>query len=845
MFGFPINLFDGGITPAKFTPDANSGFPKNQQIEIFYSVKDGSWNDRTTWETASGRVGLLPTRNDDVYIRNVVSMNNGFNANNIFISSVLNILDSSPQQNNIFGNIKCYGRLIIGQFQTLNIGGNDNFILNYTFSNTSVINYNGFIDQTILPIQYVSLFATNGRKYLNHNIVIGNIFSINNCGFYINTNSLIVNGESSIGTTNVATLYCLVDNANLLFNGLVTITNFSQGNAIDFSGNPNIEFRNGLFFNQPSAAPQIGITGTGTWSFTTNNQTLRCWGTGIYNCNILIGSGITLSILNTFGTNTLNKTINGIDSTSRLLMAATGNLYFNTLASVSSMTTGIWDFTTNANTIGYTGNYTATIPSYFPTFHNLTIGGTGTKSLGVNTTLNGALLIQSGGNLELSTFNFSVLGTTTLNSPNQNNKLSKSGSGNILFVGLVTLPNQPSTPGFDFSGNPNVEFRGGIIQTFVYSNVINSGTGIFSFTTNNQSINVGFSSQQLIFNCKIEIANNITLTNTSSILTLNDTINGITSTSKLLNLATINFNTLTSCSSMTTGIFDFTTIGNTIGFTGNYSVSINSLYNTFQNLNVAGTGIKSIQTNTTLNGNLTLTTNGNLELSTYNFIVNGNSNLSAINQGIKLSKSGAGNVLFVGNLSIANQTPLACIDFSGGNPSVELRNGISGLFIYSSVLKTGTGIWTFTTNNQSLNFTTAIAQPPTFNCPILIGPITLTINGTSSTNPFYFTNTINGNNVASKLMMGTNSPLLQYLNATRPMITGILDTSTNLNTFIYGSGNQDILGSPTISPKQVYRNLTLNGTGVKTLQGYVSVLNTYTLTAPATLANNGFTLTNP
>ena len=77
------------------------------------------------------------------------------------------------------------------------------------------------------------------------------------------------------------------------------------------------------------------------------------------------------------------------------------------------------------------------------------------------------------------------------------------------------------------------------------------------------------------------------------------------------------------------------------------------------------------------------------------------------------------------------------------------------------------------------------------------------------------------------------------------MATGVLDTSTNANTWIYGLNNQDIKGSATISPKQEYRNLTLNGTGVKTLQGYVSVLNTYTLTAPATLANNGFTLTNP
>ena len=89
------------------------------------------------------------------------------------------------------------------------------------------------------------------------------------------------------------------------------------------------------------------------------------------------------------------------------------------------------------------------------------------------------------------------------------------------------------------------------------------------------------------------------------------------------------------------------------------------------------------------------------------------------------------------------------------------------------------------------------------------------------------------------------SSIMTYNSATKPMATGILDTSTNLNTWIYGNANQDILGGASTGAKQVYRNLTLNGGGTKTLQGYVSVLNTYTLTAPATLNNNGYTLTNP
>ena len=71
------------------------------------------------------------------------------------------------------------------------------------------------------------------------------------------------------------------------------------------------------------------------------------------------------------------------------------------------------------------------------------------------------------------------------------------------------------------------------------------------------------------------------------------------------------------------------------------------------------------------------------------------------------------------------------------------------------------------------------------------------------------------------------------------MITGLIDTSTTLNTWTYGlNGNQNITPG-------TYRNLTLNTGGIKTLQGNVSVVNTYTLTAPATVATNGFALTNP
>jgi hypothetical protein len=72
------------------------------------------------------------------------------------------------------------------------------------------------------------------------------------------------------------------------------------------------------------------------------------------------------------------------------------------------------------------------------------------------------------------------------------------------------------------------------------------------------------------------------------------------------------------------------------------------------------------------------------------------------------------------------------------------------------------------------------------------------------------------------------------------MLTGSIDFSSSLNTFIYASGSQDIRGG-------IYRNLTMLS-GTKTLQGNVSILGTLNTGSGATLATinlNGFTLTNP
>jgi hypothetical protein len=84
---------------------------------------------------------------------------------------------------------------------------------------------------------------------------------------------------------------------------------------------------------------------------------------------------------------------------------------------------------------------------------------------------------------------------------------------------------------------------------------------------------------------------------------------------------------------------------------------------------------------------------------------------------------------------------------------------------------------------------------------------------------------------------GTNT--INYQSATQSMLTGLLDVSSSLNTYIYDrSGSQNITGG-------TYRNLTIAGSGSKTLQGNVSVLNTLVTGSLITLVTGSYTLTNP
>ena len=462
------------------------------------------------------------------------------------------------------------------------------------------------------------------------------------------------------------------------------------------------------------------------------------------------------------------------------------------------------------------------------TYNNLNIVNIGTKTLIGHTTLNGNLITGgvSGCVFELSSYNLIVSGTTY----NSVGTFSKTGPGNILFVGNYDTPNTNGCV-VSFTGNPNVECRNGFYLGGNFG-TCNPGLGTWSFTTNNQDIRNANTSTAFY---NIFIANDITLNITqlggsandisNYPITITNSINGGNANSKFVNKYVVYIGS-PSTTIMSTGILDITSFTNAIGygFNGTHTLP----YTTYHSLFINGTGAKTISGNTTLNGRLEIG-DGTIELSTFNLIVNG----ETLQYRGTFSKNGSGNILFIGKYTILDENN-AIVNFTG-NPTIEFRNGFNIGNNYHT-LNFGSGLISFTTNNQEFRSTSALTY--TFNNNILIsGAITLTWSLTAQGNPILLNGSINGNNANSKLLMNTNG-IVAYQSSTQPMVTGILDTSTNLNTWIYASGNQNIKGG-------TYRNLTLNGGGTKTLQGNVSVQNTYTLTAPATLNNNGFTLTNP
>jgi hypothetical protein len=380
----------------------------------------------------------------------------------------------------------------------------------------------------------------------------------------------------------------------------------------------------------------------------------------------------------------------------------------------------------------------------------------------------------------------------------------------------------------DFTGgNPDVELRGGIGFQNGNGVILKSGTGTWRFTTNNQSIG---SAGYITFDCPIEIVGAIyvVLYDLTTHMVVNNVINGTVAGSLFINQGIFLYNTMLSLTSFSVGSLDRLTYDNVVGYNmpGNLVIP----YSTYRGLWIGGSGLKTLPGNTVANGMFILAAGpiaDGFDAETYNLEISGQTQLRTGT----FYKTGAGSLIFGGQLYFGYFGNVQFI--LSGNPTVEIRGGIYFQTIMAGGnFNPGTQPWVFTTNNQTLGASGSIYAvfPNSF---LISGPITLT----NATLNLQLYGTLDGNHVNSKF---ENKYYINYTSATMPMVTGILETNSAYNHFVYGGGNQDVKGG-------TYFLLEFGGSGIKTLQGNVVINATgggaWWITGTATINYNGFTIT--
>lgn len=488
-----------------------------RRLNVWYSVKDGNWNDPTVWQSNRSKKAGIPQVNDTVYIKHVITCTASITTGNLYVSGTFKF-NSGSLTLTVNGDLQAVGTVDQSAgANTIILNGYNNFIINYIPGTSSTVQYNSNYAQGIMPINYynLNLFGGIGSvKYLIANLSVAGTFKVG-CTLDSKGYDISVSGS----TTPTVYLANIISTTGIIFNGGVIGGGFTSLNII---GGANIEIRSGI--NIGNVSWDWSNTNV---SFTTNNQNISLGGGATLTlANITVVGAITIATASGSAALIINGTLNGTTSTSTF----NNNAYIQFNTSVAQMSTGIFNYRNSSNsTISYNFSGTYTLP--FTSYENLVLNGGNTKYLGGDTIIYGSLSIGITATIfELLSYNLSVGGITTVTT--FGSALKKSGPGNVIFGGIISL--NTGAISSDFSGgNPSIEFRGGLAFN---NGAFNFGSGNLSFTTNNQTLTSG-AGNSITFNGNTIIASGITLTKISdgNNVVFNGYVNGVDSTSTYLN----------------------------------------------------------------------------------------------------------------------------------------------------------------------------------------------------------------------------------------------------------------------------------------------------------------------
>lgn len=701
---------------------------------------------------------------------------------------------------------------------TLNVGGD------FIISGSSAIAFNGFTGGITTDVNISgdlnytsssqSWFSVDGDAVLN---IVGNI-QINSSGGI----DLVALAGSGTGSTimNVSGDFLLnsgelknttdASTCDIVFNGTVDAQTFTNTGTI--SERLNFEVNNGAFVDLGTSP----ISGTG--SFTLNGG-----GT------VKVGSPNGL----TTGTSSGNIRVGG----TRVYAANSNIVYNGTAAQVlgnewgaSGALNGVAVNLEIDNTSGVSNNIvggTSLVGDLTLTNGPLNIGNSNSLNVESN------FIVTSGtiGGLSSSNLTFSgsgTMGILSMESGSQNlSNLTISRSGDLTLGSALTIGGTLSLTGnLDFSGQ-SLTINGSSIDG-------SGGGGLKSNSTSNLTFGGSTYSGSIPYAGSGNQLNNLTFNTTGGAYTWNSAVT-------INNNLNLNFGTLTHSSGLTMGTGStfvkgagslttsspgaLTSYNLVYNSAGNSGLELPSSSTTLNNLTVNVSGTLALQSTTTINGDLSISS-GTLDVGSHNLTMAG-TNWTA--NGGTFTISSSNTVTFSGTTAMGGTsvggTQFGNLTINGGAtlsaPNANMN--VSGVWNNAGTFTPNSGTVTFNGGNQNID-----PNGQSFNSVDFAGTGTKTLQSALD---------VNGDlTISSTLNVGANNSI------------NVAGTWTNSGTFTPGNGTVTFDGAAqTItSVGQSFNSITLSNSGTKTLGDALDVNGTLTIGSGITLdvsvSNNSINL---
>lgn len=910
-----------------------SCFISNAAI-ITSKATGGTWATGSTWvgevaPTATDRVIIATTGGDIVTIgATTVCEGITINAGAILTATTFGLTVNGPWLNNgtynhgttstvTFGGLTAAIEPGLGtaNFRNISIASGAELVINtpVTTAGTFI-----FVTPASSTNSSVTLSGTNSLDVAGAMTIARPASNTYTCTFDIGAGTLTVGGTFTMAASS-GTRYSVlsISSGTANFNGVTTGT---VGCKINFTDAGTINIAGTVGSSSPSISPSNGtVNYTGL-----ANQGV--WSSFYYNLNLLENN---IKSLNS-GTTTINNvlTINvgtTLNINSRILaFAGTGTYLLNngtldsssgTINYTSDSDQNILDISyvnlgfsgagaktiSDGSTLTISGNWVCNSPTTLTNSTSIVLGGnlsgtgdmvmnTGIFTIGGNWTLTGTFvagtsLIHYNGaaqtvrgltyyNLELSNPGNKTLSTTTV-------------VQNVLTINNCTLNYNSRSITLSGAGTPLVNNGGDI-----------SGTGTFTFSTNAQNI-PGLSYYNLTFSgAEKTIANAETLTvgrnwAVGAPTTMTGTASAVvTGTISGVGAITMNTGTITIGSNWTnTGVTDPGT--STVYFTSDNSQTIRG---NFYNIELSGTGLKSLSTTTNVSNIITISSGSTFSILSRTLNLSGGGT-PIVNNGTLTGTTGiiaftgldtqnvpgltyrnltftgigekiiTGTPVLIGNLN--NSSPMtiatdALVTITGNwinnNTAELLTNGavtLTGSISAAGAITMGSGFITLGTNWTNTGGLTPGTGTVEYN-----GDGNQTVRGIDYNNLVFSgagTKTIvSGTSITLTGNWTIDSPVAMSGSAGADIVGNIAGSGsitmgsgtialegnwTNNGTLTAGTGTVNYDGATQLVFAQNYYKLEISETGVKTLTGNTEVTNRLTINTPGTLNLGAFDLT--